>query len=557
MRAVPLLLLLAAVAWGNAGADPTLLGGGAFIVHQVPQLAYSDDPPTGDWCTSYAPYAIHACDAQLNRVDVTEPIRVVWFVVAAWLEEKRWCGAEFGFGAYSPSLFSFVGHGACFPSHGLALPTDGWPAPNEGIALATSDQAWSGNYVPLYWFCGYAYDIGTPGVLPLAASPMTGFAGTSNCLTPPHLWPAIELGGLGINTDGIFACPQVTPYVCCVGSDCQLVGTEGECDALGGEWHPEWDSCGRPDPCSTTIHDVCCVGEHCHFVTEQECDGLGGVWHPEWGSCHPNPCAPPDVCCLSGDCFILPYVECHALGGEWLPMYDGCDPNPCVTLRVCCFEGVCRYVSQDACDGLGGEWHPEWDSCGPPNPCPAGPDVRVCCVGGSCLVIMEEECLASGGIWVPGWGDCDPNNCHFVPPPPFPCCVGEQCVLVQTGLDCHDQDGVLHPLSHDCDPDPCTPALSCCWIGDTCYLVSEEECWLMGGVWVPPDYCYADGRDCGGGAGPPTLCCIGDLCYFLDEVLCTDSGGEWHPEWESCEPNPCATVPITPTTWGAIKALYR
>jgi hypothetical protein len=42
-------------------------------------------------------------------------------------------------------------------------------------------------------------------------------------------------------------CP--TPVgVCCVGVTCSLV-QEGECAALQGEWHPEWESCGPPNPC--------------------------------------------------------------------------------------------------------------------------------------------------------------------------------------------------------------------------------------------------------------------------------------------------------------------
>jgi hypothetical protein len=36
--------------------------------------------------------------------------------------------------------------------------------------------------------------------------------------------------------------------VCCLGHLCQLV-PESECAAMQGQWHPEWDSCGPPNPC--------------------------------------------------------------------------------------------------------------------------------------------------------------------------------------------------------------------------------------------------------------------------------------------------------------------
>lgn len=38
---------------------------------------------------------------------------------------------------------------------------------------------------------------------------------------------------------------------CCLGEVCQLV-TEPECQELGGIFHPEWDSCGPPNPCEST-----------------------------------------------------------------------------------------------------------------------------------------------------------------------------------------------------------------------------------------------------------------------------------------------------------------
>ena len=85
--------------------------------------------------------------------------------------------------------------------------------------------------------------------------------------------------------------PNPDTGVCCVGEEC-LIATEQECAGMGGVWHPEWDSCGPPNPCG--LPHVCCVGEECFLVLEEECAAMQGVFHPEWDSCGPpNPCEIP------------------------------------------------------------------------------------------------------------------------------------------------------------------------------------------------------------------------------------------------------------------------
>jgi hypothetical protein len=126
--------------------------------------------------------------------------------------------------------------------------------------------------------------------------------------------------------------PPPVPHVCCVDEACLII-FEADCAAIGGVWHPEWDSCGPPNPCG--LAHVCCVGEECLLMIAEECGELGGVFHPEWSSCGPpNPCGLPHVCCVGEDCFVMLMEEC----GE-----------------------------------LGGVFHPEWETCGPPNPCQPTP----------------------------------------------------------------------------------------------------------------------------------------------------------------------------------------
>jgi hypothetical protein len=118
---------------------------------------------------------------------------------------KASCGVEFGLGDYGPSLFGIADRGPGHPhpdGTGITVPTVGWPGPNEGVII-TADTPWSGNYLPVYQFRGYAYGYGPPGVIPLSPHPVTGFAGTLDTLEPPGQHSAVCLGGLGVNTPGI------------------------------------------------------------------------------------------------------------------------------------------------------------------------------------------------------------------------------------------------------------------------------------------------------------------------------------------------------------------
>ncbi len=179
------------------------LRGGALIAHFPTGMAFSSDPPTGGWCQHYWDnYRIEDCEEQVNRIDTED--EVIWFVLAAWDEEKEWCGTEFGFGEYDSTAFVITGFSPCWPADGLEIPTAAWPGPEEGTAIVVTSDPWEGNFVPVYWFSGYAYE---EGLIPLAKDPATGFAGTANCANPPGTWAADSLGGMGLFQDGVYACP--------------------------------------------------------------------------------------------------------------------------------------------------------------------------------------------------------------------------------------------------------------------------------------------------------------------------------------------------------------
>jgi hypothetical protein len=178
-------------------------------------------------------------------------LSVVWFVIAAFSEEKQWCGVQFGMSDYNPEIMYYTAWGPCYPPDGgLELSSDGWPGPLEGTAFVSTGTPWEGNWLPMYWFYAYAYGYSGPGVVQLVPDPsvMVPFAGFGNCEIPAGVWDA-ALGGMGVNHPGTWICWSPDDYVCCVGEDCVIVHSEDECTALGGEFHPEWSSCGPPNPC--------------------------------------------------------------------------------------------------------------------------------------------------------------------------------------------------------------------------------------------------------------------------------------------------------------------
>lgn len=58
--------------------------------------------------------------------------------------------------------------------------------------------------------------------------------------------------------------------------------------------------------------------------------------------------------------------------------------------------------------------------------------------------------------------------------------------------------------------------------------------------------------------GPQGVCCVGHNCYVTYEQDCAGMAGHWHPEWTSCDGNPCDIyTPADVNSWGQIKNAYR
>ncbi|MFH1143487.1 MAG: right-handed parallel beta-helix repeat-containing protein, partial [Candidatus Eisenbacteria bacterium] len=395
-------------------------------------------------------------------------------------------------------------------------------------------------------------------------------------------------------------CDSCGTYVCCKDGVCSLFTDRASCAALGGVWHPEWQSC-EANPCPAAEGACCLAGTVCDVRSEAACIAGGGSYQGNHTSCGPNPC--PGVCCLDGVCDITTASECATASGDWHPEWSNCLDSPCV-LAPCCEDTTCSITIEQDCADAGGTWRPEKSSCSP-NPC-VPPDSAVCCLGQACFYFSHPECDAIGGTWFAGLESCDGSPCWQAV-----CCVDGACSITWemscTGVwvadsifctndpceegvccsdagcaitirhDCVAAGGVWHPEWDSCDPDPCrlraccnggacaitlesdcaylwmdgeescspNPCLAgCCTLGD-CTLMTEDACASIVGVWHP------DFVTCGPPDPCPAVCCYGTgSCALVPEGTCASMAGTWHPEGLSCDPNPCFHIVYPDTTGG-------
>lgn len=212
--------------WNTCDPNPCAVRGedylfpGVYICHHDPAISYSAAKGVCERFTECC--AIESCAEQNPSIMTTEPS--LWFVLSAFLEDKRWCLIDFGFGDYPPDLFTFTSSGPCTPGQFLEIPTADWPGPKSGTAVTTTTVHWRGNFVPVYYFAGYAYNI--VGQIPLAKDPVTSFAGWVSCeFVPPREsgerrpaeppqqpyrpreFRAMCLPSLGVLMEGVSCCP--------------------------------------------------------------------------------------------------------------------------------------------------------------------------------------------------------------------------------------------------------------------------------------------------------------------------------------------------------------
>lgn len=227
-----------------AAGDPNDLENGFLITHAPSDYSY-----TLDACEGYysAGWGIEDFDEQVTTMPVSSD-PALFYVVAAWAEEKAFCGIQFGIDESFAGHFYFTGFGSCLEDH-LELSSEAWPGPGEGTAIVSTTGPWEGNFFPVYHFLGYAYEEDT---IALGGHPLTGIAEFGNCDMPTLTWPAVCLGAMGVGTPGWYCGPFYPQLAaCCFASGECLFLSEPDCQQMGGDWLGPGTSC-NPNPCGLT-----------------------------------------------------------------------------------------------------------------------------------------------------------------------------------------------------------------------------------------------------------------------------------------------------------------
>lgn len=160
----------------------------------------------------------------------------------------------------------------------------------------------------------------------------------------------------------------------------------------------------------------------------------------------------------------------------------------------------------------------------------------------------------AGYAYYPGVMPLGPNpatafggfaNC-LTPPTPYPAYAFGAMGLLGT-------PGIAVP-----EPPPSGGGVHACCVGMDCVLVNTtDECLALGGV-DHPEWGSCDGNPCF--VETPAVCCVGHECSIVLEADCILMGGHFLPDQFDCNvtPSPCDQyTPVEPSSWGAIKAIYR
>ncbi len=193
---LPLLALLLIAPLAHADSDD--LSGGVLLVHAPPSLTYT---ASASWCDSTH---LDDCEDQVTSIPTDSSKTVVWFILSAWSEEKSFTAVEFGLGDFDPESFLFSESGLCL-DHAMALYHGDWPGPNTGVAIASNEDSWTGQLVPIFWFAGINYAVAD--TIAITENPATEHAGWVSGESRTA-YDAECLGALGLRAEGTGCCPE-------------------------------------------------------------------------------------------------------------------------------------------------------------------------------------------------------------------------------------------------------------------------------------------------------------------------------------------------------------
>jgi hypothetical protein len=307
---------------------------------------------------------------------------------------------------------------------------------------------------------------------------------------------------------------------CCVGTSCS-VGTEADCEAMGGSYLGDNSSC-TGNPCGgggggdsyLEITGIDSVDSYqspnnvLQTITIPAGSNITGVgwedvtlsaYDPSWGSeagimfNWENDGQP-----FAG--YILIFGEDTA-PGDFGPSTDFEDLTQDWNFSDADGEIVVEFFeTYDDAEGVvdgqwtGGRIYIEHDGDG-------GDPTGGCCVGYDCSVGTAAACSAMGGDYLGDGSSCSGDPCGS-PPASGGCCINTECSIM-TADDCAAFGGSYLGDDSDCSGNPCDdpPATGACCIGPSCGVATQADCEAAGGSY------YGDGSNCtdvtcdGGGGG--------------------------------------------------------
>ena len=77
---------------------------------------------------------------------------------------------------------------------------------------------------------------------------------------------------------------------CCLFGECNSVGTQDNCIAIGGTYLGDGTGPCVPDPCVDPIGACCLPNGSCSEDTQDSCKANGGAYLGDGIACKPDPC---------------------------------------------------------------------------------------------------------------------------------------------------------------------------------------------------------------------------------------------------------------------------
>ena len=469
--------------------------GGVLWVHDT-GVVFSTDPSLPPMSTPPAD-----CAGVDNQQDA-DGVDRIWKVYAAFPEGSSSQLKSTGFGTRfpdgPPDPYITINAAGCGAPPGVTWDgTRGFPTASGGEVWLNFASPGLETVVWLFYFTGSAGTGQSEEPRPLTWCTFLRSSSDENVFlddaVPQHVDPILGYGCLGFGVPGSTPCPQ-PPTGCC-------------CDQFHGSMGITTQAACLP-PAVWLGADVTCNAVTC----------------PPWGACCDR---------ATGNCTIMGQTECLALGPwfEWLGTGVPCNTVTCQPTGCCCTNtGTTEITTAAACAGY---WAGAGVLCSP-DPCPGA-----CCdrATGNCTIITGQTACLALGPWFEWLGTGVP--CNAVTCQPTGCCCDPTVGVssITTAADCR---AIWLGPGVSCSE--CTQLGACCdFTAGVCTTALESWCHGSSEVWL------GVGVSC-----HPNPCLLGACCNRAtggcDMTTAPGCMWDWHPEWQSCDPNPCTAPCCDPVT---------